>query len=204
MGRRTYQTLAPELEEYAEKVAIDLENHGYRVAAERKELGFPYTPSLLAKRDNTTFAIEIASSLEFARLNAWVQYGKSCGHDLRVIVCLPDSVQPTPKDLETIRAKGLGLRMVSAGGVIETIAPRDLDLNVELPDRASLPAKLKVSLGSAYDQFELGAWRQGFDDACKVFEIKSRLYLKRWIETGRIQLVSKKGLGHSLHHKLTN
>lgn len=193
MGGRTYQTLAPELEEHAEKVAADLENHGYRVSIEKKELGFPYTPTLLAKRDNTTLAVDICSSLVLTRLNAWVQYGKSCGHDLRVIVCLPGSIQPEQNDVETIRGKGIGLRLVSATGINEIVVPRDLGLNVQLPDRSSLPPKLKTLLGAAYDQFDQGAWRQGFDDACKVFEIKSRLYLKRWIKTGRIQLVSNKG-----------
>jgi|CXWL01.1.fsa_nt_gi hypothetical protein len=193
MGRRTYKTLAPELEEYADRVIQDLEIHGYKVRAEKKELGFPHTPTLLAKRDRTTLIIEVDSSIKFDRLEAWARYGRSCGHDLRVIVCLPENVQVSVKDQDQIRAKRFGLTTISNSGTSQVIVPQDLPLNLALPDRASLPTKLKALLGATYDHFDQGSWRDGFEEASRVLEIQSRRYLKHWIRTGRIQLISVKG-----------
>lgn len=193
MARRTYKTLAPELEEYADRVIQHLEDHGYKVQVERIELGFPHTPTLLAKRDRTTLIIEVDSTIKFDRLDAWRRYGKSCSHDVRIIVCLPDSVQASPKDQEQIRTKGLGLSTISQTGTTDVIAPIDLPLNIALPDRASLPKKLKALLGATYDHFDQGSWRDGFEEASRVLEIQSRRYLKHWMRTGRIQLISAKG-----------
>jgi hypothetical protein len=193
MGRRTYQTLAPEIEEYADRVIQDLENHGYKVQVEKKELGFPHTPTLLASRDRTTLIIEVDSTIKFDRLEAWARYGRSCGHDLRVIICLPDNVQVSIKDQEQIRTKGFGLTTISKSGTTQVIAPIDLALNIALPDRASLPNKLKALLGATYDHFDQGSWRDGFEEASRVLEIQSRRYLKHWMRTGRIQLISAKG-----------
>jgi hypothetical protein len=193
MRRRTYETLAPELEEYAENVAKDLEDHGYTVRTEKAELGFPYTPTLLAKRQRTTLVLEVTSSVSFQRLDSWTRFGKSCGYDLRVVICLPDRIQVSPRDQEHIRARGCGLTTVSSASVTPVIFPLDLALNIALPERRSLPARLKSILGTAYEQFDQGTWREGFDEACKVLEIEARRYLWHWIRTGRIQLVTKKG-----------
>jgi hypothetical protein len=78
MGKRTYLTLALELEEYAERVATELEDHGYTVKAEKDELGFPRTPTLLAKRQRTTLVIElvieVTSSNFLQRLDSWTRF----------------------------------------------------------------------------------------------------------------------------------
>jgi len=101
VDRRTYQTLAPELEEYADRVAQHFQDHGYRIQFEKKDLGFPYTPTLVAMRERTTLILEVDSSIKHLRLEAWARYGKSCGHDLRVIVCLPDHIQVASKSRTT-------------------------------------------------------------------------------------------------------
>ena len=194
MERRTYQTLAPELEEYADCLTKELRDHGYRITIEKKDLGFPHTPTLIAKRDRTTLILEVDSSINFPRLEAWARYGKSCGHDFRVVICIPDHIQISLKDQEQIRNKGFGLTTISNAGTTQAIVPRDLALNLVLPDRASLPTKLKVLLGAAYDHIDQGSWRDGFEEASRVLEIQSRRYLKHWIRTGRIQFISGKGL----------
>jgi hypothetical protein len=109
------------------------------------------------------------------------------------VACVPESCQVTAKDRDQVKALGCGLVVVSTGGVDQHIAPQDLALSVALPDRKSLPPAVRAALGTAYDQFDQALWREGFDEACKVLEGQARAYLKRWIKTGRIQLVTKKG-----------
>ncbi|MEI8015419.1 MAG: hypothetical protein WCH20_11355 [Nitrospira sp.] len=197
MGKRTYLTLAPELEEYAECVATELEDHGYAVKADKDELGFPRTPTLLAKRQRTTLVIElvieVTSSGFLQRLDSWTRFGKSCGYDLRVLICVPKNYQPSLPDQEQIRAKGCGLWTVSSSDVTIVIPPHDLAIGIVLPERRSLLPRLKTLLGTAYEQFDQASWREGFDEACKVLEIEARRYLRHWMRTGRIQLMAKKG-----------
>src|SRR2546426_4514064 len=153
MSRRRYKTLAPELVEYADRVAEDLEVHGYRVRVEKTELGFPYTPTLLAKRERTTLIVEVSSAVLHSRLDVWVRYGKSSGKDFRVTVYLPDHLQPSTKDQDHIREIGCGLATVSGSGIAQVIPAQDLALNISLPDRRSLPPRLRALLGTAYDHF---------------------------------------------------
>ena len=197
MGKRTYLTLALELEEYAERVATELEDRGYTVKAEKDELGFPRTPTLLAKRQRTTLVIElvieVASSNFLQKLDSWTRFGKSCGYDLRVLICVPENPQPSLKDQGQIRARGCGLWTISSSGVTTVIPPHDLAISIVLPERRSLPPRLKTLLGTAYEQFDQTSWREGFDEACKVLEIEARRYLRHWMQTGRIQLMAKKG-----------
>lgn len=193
MGRRKYETLAPEMDEYADRVADDFENHGYSVRVEKRELGFPYTPTLLAKRDHTTIILDVCSSISLSRLDNWVSFGKSCGHDLQVLVCIPEALQLSAKDHDNIRSRNCGLITVGSPAVTHIIPSRDLGLNIPLPGRHSLKPQLRSLLGTAYDRFDNGLWREGFDEACRVFEVSARRYLKRWIKTGRIQLVTGKG-----------
>jgi len=196
MARRTYLTLALELEEFAERVAIELEDQGYTVKAEKDELGFPRTPTLLAKRHRTTLVIElvieITSTQFLQKLDSWTRFGKSCGYDLRVLICVPENSPPSIKDQDQIRTKRCGLCIISGIGVTTVIYPHDLAIGIALPERHTLPKKLKSLLGSAYDQFDQTYWREGFDEACKVFEIEARRYLRHWMRTGRIQLIGKK------------
>lgn len=193
MPPRIYQTLAPELFEYADRVAEDLGVRGYKVRIEKMELGFPYRPTLLAKRDRTTLVVEVSSSISYPRLDAWARYGKSSGQDLRVTVYLPDHIQASAQDHAQFRSSGCGLATVSSSGITQVVPPQDLALNISLPERQSLPPKLRTLLGTAYDHFGQASWREGFDEACKVLEIEARRYLRYWTRKGRIQLVTQKG-----------
>lgn len=193
MPRRTYETLAPELVEFAEIFAQDLEVRGHTVWAEKAELGYPFPPTLLARRQRTTIVVEVTNSIDYSRLDTWVRYGRSSGHDLRVIVGLPQHIQVSQKDRDRIRENGFGLATISKTSVDQVIPAQDLALNVSLPDLRTLPRALRPILGAAYEQFNQGLWREGFDEACKVLEIQARRYLRHWTSTGRIQLVAKKG-----------
>lgn len=194
MSQRAYATLAPELVEYADRVACHLETSGYRVQCEKLEHGFPFTPTLLAKRGQTTLVVEVCTAIDSGRLDNWIRYGKSSGQDFRVSICISEQNPNLQKVREQLRVHELGLLVVSNSNVDQWLSPRDLALNVSLPDRADLPKKIRTLLGIAYDQFDNHFWREGFDEGCKVLEVQARNYLKKWIGTGRIQLTNKKGI----------
>jgi len=206
MARRTYRTLAPELEEYADLMADDLEVHGYEVNVEKQDPGFPYVPTLVAKRGHTTLIVDVSNSIDPSRLDSWVVYGKSCGHDLQVIACVPDSAQVAAKEQQSVRDRSCGLAIVSKSHISRVVSPKDLGLNISLPPRASLSPRLRSLLGAAYDRFDEGDWRDGFEEACRVLETQARSYLKHWIKTRRIHLVTSSGpkkLGLRKIEKLT-
>lgn len=195
MPKREFSTVSTRLLEYAEAAVKHFENHGYRVYPEKIELGFPYTPTILCTRNSTTIILEVSNRLlDEKRTSAWVGYAKSCTKDTRVAVCLPPKAT-IPTHFETnLRKIGMGLYIAQEDGhLVESIPPRDLALQIELPQLSSLPRKLKSLLGSAYEQFNRSQWREGFEDACQALETEARQYLKADIKSGRIIIVGKTG-----------
>jgi hypothetical protein len=195
MPRRTFKNVSVELLEYAECAAIDFKNRGYHVSIERDDLGFPYTPTLLCKRQSTTIIVEFYSHILMDRVDDWVAFARSSGRDTRVAVCLPPKAKVAPKHEQELRSKGVGLYVATGSELIEKILPNDLALNIKLPALASLPAKVRQMLGPAYEQFNRSQWREGFEDACQAFENAARRYFKAGCapSRGRIVLIRRSG-----------
>jgi hypothetical protein len=191
MPSRVYRTVAVELVEYADVAADHFDASGYKVRVEHDEVGFPCTPTFVLRRPPTTVILELSKRIQLDRLKDWMRYGKSCGSDTRVAVCLPDTSDVPAEDVEELRRCRIGLYVAHKNRVVEQVAPADLALNVELPDRTSLPPRVRELLGSAYDQFDRTQWREGFGDACYVLETEARTYLKKWSKTGRIKVLRK-------------
>lgn len=203
MSSRAYRTVAVALVEYADVAADHFDTLGYRVRVEHDELGFPYTPTFVLKRPPTTILLEVSNRIQMDRLKDWLRYGKSCGTDTRIALCLPHTVMVSAAKIEKLRVLKIGLYVSFKDRVVEQLAPADLALNVELPDRPSLPHRVRELLGSAYDQFDRTQWREGFGDACQVLESEARSYLKKWSKTGRIKVL-RKGVPTSLSAKQIN
>ncbi len=194
MPTHNFTTVSVRLVEYAEESVQHFENHGYVVSVERRELGFPYTPTLFCKRHQTTILVEVSNRILANRLEEWVRFARSCNHDIRVAVCLTPRAVCTPKHENFLRDNGIGLyRATGAGHLVEQIAPSDLALGLQLPSLASLPRKLRPSLGPAFEQFGRTQWREAFEDACQAFENKARAHLKAGINTTRITVMSNTG-----------
>jgi hypothetical protein len=195
MPRPTYKTLPDELLEYAEPILIHFRNRGYRVTAELNKLGFPYTPTFVCRRGkHTTIIIELDNRIRTERLEDWVRFCHSSGRDTRLALCVPHSANLAGHDEGPLRQKGIGLYAVLADwSLVERIAPVDLALNVSLPELTTLPVSVRELLGSAYDQFDRGEWRGGFEEACQVFETEVRRYLKKWSRTGRTRVLTRRG-----------
>src|SRR5436189_1267337 len=100
---RPFLTVAEELLEHAECVADFLEGRGFTVKVERKELGYPYAPTIHARRKPTTLLVEVASAIPTARVAAWARYAKSCSRDTRIAVALPRDLPRSPEDDTNLR-----------------------------------------------------------------------------------------------------
>jgi ribosome biogenesis SPOUT family RNA methylase Rps3 len=48
-------------------------------------------------------------------------------------------------------------------------------------------------MSPAYERFERGEWRDGFEDACQVLESEARRYLQAGVQSGRIVVLTARG-----------
>jgi hypothetical protein len=188
-----FLTVAEELLEHAQAAAEYFDTHGYGVTAEHHEVGFPYTPTLQCRRQNTKLLVEVAGSFPHNRLREWNRYTRSCSSDTRIALVIPRETAKTIDDESQLRDLGVGLYLSNSSTLEEAIQPRDVSLNVELPELSSLPPAVRQILGSVYEQFERAQWRDGFRDACQALEAQAREYLKVGMRSGRILLVTKAG-----------
>lgn len=147
------------------------------------DLAYPYTPVFVGKRQQRTVIVEIQSLLNFDNLQQWVRYGKACQTDTRVYVGLAPGAGVTPEELDRLRSLGVGLLLVGSERVYEASPSSDLALQMDPPD---LPRELRAILGEAYDKFERGDWREGFEDASMALEQQAIAYLRRHVSRGRI------------------
>jgi len=191
VSKVSFRTVPEELLDCAEWVAAWFASRGFTVTPERIELGYPYTPTILCRRQQTRVVLEVMASVDIARLKEWVAYGKSAGQDFRVAVCVPATVRLPDQVVGSLKALGIGCYIVESGNVEERLVAADLAINVQLPDPSKLPRRARELLGPAYDQFLHAQWREGFEEACQGFESEVRRYLKR--HRKRIKVQTKKG-----------
>src|SRR5574341_1072522 len=190
---RPFLTVAEELLEHAECAADYFEEHGYAVEVEQSEIGYPYTPTLRCERTPTTMLVEVYGSILHQRIGAWSRYGRSCSGDTRVAIILPSDVSRLATDESKLRELGVGLYVSDGRRCEEAIVPRDLAINVELPELRTLPPAMRPVLGPVYEQFNRSQWREGFEEACKAVEVHARNYLWAGISSGRVVLVTPGG-----------
>ena len=137
-----------------------------------------------------TVFVEVVSKLKILEVRQWVSYGRGCQTDTRVVFATRANVTVPAKDIEQLKTLGVGLLQIGSSGVFEVIAPKDLALQIQLPE---VPRSLKRILGEAYDQFDRGEWREGFETAAQVLEQEARSYLKTHVSSGRIVVREKNG-----------
>ena len=190
---RNFKTVSIDLVEYAEQVADHFAARGYTVKVELSDPSFPFSPTLVCRRQRTSIIIEVFEQISFDRMLAWISYAKRVQRDTRVAVCVSEKVSISTDHERILKDQGIGLYIATENGVLERIAPGDLALGISLPALNSLPRKLRPLLGPAYDQFERTQWREGFSDACQVLEDEARRYMKEGIRNGRITLIANNG-----------
>jgi hypothetical protein len=193
MATRAYLTVPEELLVEADAVGDYLEEYGYTVTVEERELGFPYAPTFLCKRNGTLLVVEVDNKLAFDRLGEWSKYGHSCGTDTRVAVATPDGVARVPADDARLSNLHVGLLLVTEHGVVEVFPPMDMSVNLQLPELRRFSNPVRAALGPVYEMIRRGQWREGFEEGCKTIESLAREYLKRHVVSGRIKVLDSKG-----------
>ncbi len=188
-----FRTVPDELLRIATSAATWLESHGYKVTPERHELGYPFTPTLHGKRSSSTALIEVDSEVALDRIKQWVAYGKSRSSDTRVWYALADDVPRTGAQDLQLKDFGVGLLLVGKAGAVETLAPMDLALGMQLPPIETLSRRMQKALGPVYEHFERAEWRESFAEACLVLEEAARKHLWKGVRAGRIAIVRKNG-----------
>ena len=93
-----FKTVADELLHVAADAETSFRNQGYIVALETKEIGFPFTPTLLCRRGHETVIVEVSSALDKGRTDRWIKYSRSQTVDTRFCAVLRSStgVDRTP------------------------------------------------------------------------------------------------------------
>lgn len=204
MTMRNFRTVADELLPCANALAEHHRGHGYSVVIEKRELEYPFPPTMRCRRKHTTILIEVSLGISIDRLLLWVAFCKSSGSDTRIALGVPTGIRSTgtagdriiqlsDADLERLRTEGIGLFRVGANSVTEEIAARDVGVSIALPPLPNYSRHVREALGPAYEKFERGMWRESYEDACKALEIAARRHLKHWSKTGRILVVRRSG-----------
>src|SRR5258708_22702425 len=178
MAGRRFRTVPDELLHVAEAAADFMNNRGFTVRPERQDLGFPYCPTLYCKREHTTCVIEVVTGIDHKKMREWVAYGKSCGQDLRVFYAVSVKMGLQAKSRDLLAQHGVGLLELEEAVCEERVAAQDLSLNVELPPLRSMSSAVKALVGLAYEHFDHGNWREGFQAAAQSLQPWARRYLQ--------------------------
>ncbi len=195
MPANAYNWVPDELVEVADEISSWLLIRGYSVKVEKASPGFPFPPTLLATRGKLErVLVEILPDWQEPRLLTWLAYARSCQKELKLCIGVPRDLFMHPSVMTRIRKLGIGILRADGVNTYYEVEPIDASISVSLPPRNDLSPESKVLLGSAYDHFEASRWREGFEEACKLFERSAKKYLKKWVRTGRVQFVTRSGL----------
>lgn len=198
MPRRTYVTVPTELQEAADAVADFLEDRGYSIDVEARDVSFPYTPTLRATQRTTTVFVEVAATIQSAIVRRWHGFGRSCSSDTRITIALPNSAKRPARAVDELTRLKVGMLVVDGASVTEVLNAHDLAMNFELPDVRRAPKRLKELIGPAHEKIARGDWREGFGDACAALEDEAAKHMKRGVASGRIAVLTDKGNVRSL------
>ena len=194
MPTKTYNWVSDELVEVADDIRTWLLDRGYTLKIEKASAGFPFPPTFLCTRAKLErLLVEVVPEWQESRLQTWVAYAKTCKSELKICIGVANHLVIPRSTTDKIRGLGIGLLRSGGGNTFFEIEPTDLSITVSLPPRDSLQQETRVLLGEAYDHFEASRWREGFEDACKVFDKAAKKYLKKWVRTGRVKFATKKG-----------
>ena len=204
MAELEFRTVPDELLAVAAAAGEWLRSLGYTVTPERREIGYPFTPTVYGKRRSTTAFIEVDAEVAIDRLQEWVAYGRSRTSDTRVWCAIAEDAVRTGQQDRQLKDLGVGLLLVSGGEAVEMIPPKDLALNVALPDIGTFPRRLQTKLGPVYEHFDRAEWRECFQEACLVLEDSARHHLWKGIRAGRVVLVMDDGTQEQLSKKVVD
>jgi hypothetical protein len=161
-----------------------LEARGYAVSDTDDDLSYPLSPSMSATRASGVSIIEVTDALDERRLNEWVIYGKGCGQDIRVVICIEAACEARDSIVVFATTNGLGVYVVDEGVMRELLEPRDLSANVVVPDLSGEDQWIRSALGPAVEEYERTNWQDGLRSATRGFEELCRTRLVQLQQQG--------------------
>jgi hypothetical protein len=192
-------TIPEELLHVAVDAAVYFDEQGYTVSIERRDMGFPFMPAIVAQLGHETHIVEVMSVLDADRVELWVRYCQSQNTDTRFHLVVRNVPELDPKCVDIALAKRIGLLHHDDSALREIRPAGDLAVHVALPETRSLPPSLRPRLGPAFKKIREGDWRDGMGHAYNEVEQLSLEYLKSSIIDGRVTIIRKrKGEFHAL------
>ncbi|MHB8405070.1 MAG: hypothetical protein ACYDCJ_06585 [Gammaproteobacteria bacterium] len=201
MRKVGFQTVGVDLLSVAKSLIGFYKLRTYQVSLEPRVVGYPNTPTLTAKRSQTLLIVELDRAASVPKLKNWVQYAKSCNSDVRIVTALVDI--PDAVTSQLLRSEGIGLISCVNGQIIEEFLPRDLSVNLQLPNYEQLHKKLRAAFATMYEKHQNSYWRECFDEACKVIEKEAKGYLLNNV-LQRTSVLNNKGQPRPLTRALVN
>jgi hypothetical protein len=169
---------------FLEKRAIALEVEPFDVA-------YPRVPHLRGVRGTTTTFFEIAAKIDVTLAAEWAKFGHMADTDTRFVIAIPgDFGSPPPEEIAALTDLGIGLDMVLPSKVVTLTPAHDLAIGIEVP---ALPDQLVAPLAEAYELFEQGYWKKGFEDACIVLQREARDLLLSILPLSRVSFQDQNG-----------
>lgn len=194
MPEADFKTVPDELLHVGAALEQHLAENGYDVTIEGSELGFPFTPTIMALRDHQTLIIELSSLIDHSRLSRWVKFCRSQSADTRLCAVISHDAAHEATTNRYCQENRLGLWTFHDGRVVELRAPVDLAVQVDLPTLAELAPKLRRYLAGPFRKISTEDWRDGLNDIYLAIEDEARKYLVEGILRTRIAVVvDKKG-----------
>lgn len=165
-----FDLVPDELKHVATGVGDFLHARGYAINDLDDDLSYPLSPSFTAKRHSAVTILEVASTVDEARVEKWIIYAKGCGSDTRVAICIDDPCSEKDSIVSFAAHHSLGVYALDGGDVRELLEPRDLSAPTVVPNLATEGADVRTALGPAIEEYERGKWQDGLRSANRGFE----------------------------------
>lgn len=190
MPAGSFKTVSDDLLHVATDAESYFADQGYVVEIEKRALGYPFTPVLIARRGHETVIVEVFDIIDRARIERWIRYSRSQAGDTRLCVVARRPNAVSPDEIAYARDNRIGLLVHDDTAIVEIRAPTDLAVPVALPELRDLPPKVRPLLAGAFRKFD-NDWRDGLGDAYNEVEQTSREYLKSGITSTRVKIQKK-------------
>lgn len=181
-----FVTLGDELVEYAEAFAAKMRGEGFTVRAEFDDGSMPRAPTVMGSIGNARHFADVCEGVVRTDIERWVSYCRSRSSETYFSLVVHERATLRSELLVWLREQGIGIFIAQNGAVTEIAAPRDLALNLALPNLDGESRSLRRMLAQVYAAFDRGDWFNGFRDACQILEAQARRHLKRLVSDGSV------------------
>jgi hypothetical protein len=171
-----------------------LHENGFAIKIEHRLDHYPESATILASRDGNQYFYIFDAKVKLDRCKMWSGYGHSCSRPTYIVECIPETAKMSGKTIAQAKSIGVGLTLVTEEGQInEIVAPLDLTLNLKLPPLHGHRVVIKRALRPIEARFGRGEWKIGFEESCKLVEMRARDYMRREARAGNVRIIGKNG-----------